>query len=79
MKVLRKIVCKSKIVRIISQKIRESCRIQPTNEWIEIRRECDEHVTRMDAERLVKISRGKISEGRSPVRPKSRWNDLILD
>jgi hypothetical protein len=35
---------------------RQSCGIQPIDEWME-RREWDEHVTRMDAERLVKISR----------------------
>ena len=37
-----------------SQQIRESCGIQPINEWAERRRsEWDQHVTRMDAERLV--------------------------
>ena len=41
------------------------------------RRECDEHVTRMDAERLVKISRDNIPDGRSPGRPKRRWSDLM--
>ena len=58
-KVLRKIVGKTKIDRIRSQQIRESCGTQPINEWEEIRRrrrEWDEHVTNMDAERLVKIS-----------------------
>ena len=44
------------------------------------RREWNEHVTRMDAERLVKISRDNIPAGRSsPGRPKRRWSDLILD
>jgi hypothetical protein len=44
------------------------------------RREWDEHVMRMDAERLVKISRDNIPAGRSsPVRPKRRWSDLIHD
>ena len=51
MKVLRKIVGKTKIGRIRSQKIRESCGIQPINEWVERKREWDQHVTRMDAER----------------------------
>ena len=37
-----------------------------------------DHVTGMDAERLVKISRDNIPAGRkSPRRPKRRWNDLI--
>ena len=57
MKVLRKIVGKTKIDRIRNQQIRESCGIQPINEWEEHRTEWDKHVTRMDAERLVKISR----------------------
>jgi hypothetical protein len=44
------------------------------------RREWDQHVTRMDAERLVKISRGNIPFGRrSPGRLKRRWSDLIID
>jgi hypothetical protein len=61
MKLLRKRVHKTKIDRIRSQQIRESCGIQPVNEWAERRRrEWDEHVTRMDAERLVKISRENI-------------------
>ena len=54
-----------------SQQIRESCCIQCINEWVERRREWDEHVTRMDAERLVKISRDNIPAGRrSPGSPK---------
>ena len=55
MKVLRKVVGYTKIDRIRSQKIRESCGIQPINEWVERRRrKWDQHVTRMD-EYLFKI------------------------
>ena len=59
-KVLRGIDDKTKIERIRSQQIRESCGIQPINEWMQRRRrrrrkEWEEHVTRVDAERLVKI------------------------
>ena len=54
MKVKGKIVGKTKN-RIRNQQTRESCGIQPVNDWME-RREWDEHVTRMDAVRLVKIS-----------------------
>ena len=81
MKVLRKIVGKTKIDRIRSQQIRISCGIQPVNEWVERRRrEWDKHVTRMDAELLIKISRDNIPvRRRSPGRPKRRWNDLIID
>ena len=73
MKVLRKIV-DMKIDGISSQEIRESYSIQPINDWVERRRgEWDQHVTRMDAERLVKRSRDSIPVGiRCPGRPKRR-------
>ena len=58
MNVLRKIVGKIKTDRIKSQQIRKSCGTQPINEQMGRRRgEWDEHVTRMDFERLVKISK----------------------
>ena len=38
MKELRKIFGKTKIDRIRSQKLRESCGIQPINKWVENRR-----------------------------------------
>ena len=47
MKVLRKIIGKTKIDKIRSQQIRESCGIQPINEWMKRRSEWDAHVTRM--------------------------------
>ena len=62
MKVLRKIVGKTKIDRIRSQQIRESCGIQPISEWVKIRiRNWDDYVTRLDVERLVKISRDNVA------------------
>ena len=44
-----------------------------------IRREWEEHVTtRMDAEKLVKITKSNIPAGRRfPRRPKRRWSELI--
>ena len=59
MKVLGKIVKNIKINRTRSRQIREFCGIQPINEWMVRMREWDEHVTRIDAEQLVKISRDK--------------------
>jgi hypothetical protein len=53
-----------KINRTRSKTIRKSWIIKPINEWVERRREWDEHVTRMDVVRLVKISRDNISAGR---------------
>ena len=82
MKVLRKVVGKTKVDRIRSQQIRESCGIQPINECVKRRRrrEWDQHVTRVDAERLVIISRYNIPVERgSPRRPKRIWSDLIMD
>ena len=67
MKVLKKIFGKTTINRIRSEIIGESWIIQPINGWLESRRrrgEWDEHVTRMDTERLVKILRGNIPAGR---------------
>jgi hypothetical protein len=46
---------------------------------VERRREWEEHVTRMNAERLIKISRDNIPVGRCPGRPKRRWSYLIYD
>ena len=69
MKIPRKNSWKN-INRIRSQQIRESSDIQTNNEWAERRREWDQHVTRMDAERLVKISRDNIpTRRRSPGPP----------
>ena len=51
MKVLRKIVGKTKIDRIRNQQISESCGIKFINEWMESRRgDWDEHATRIYAE-----------------------------
>ena len=77
---LRKIVGKTKIDGIKSQQIRESWGMQPINEWVERRRrEWDQHVIRMNAERLVKISRDNIPFGRRSLgSPKRRWSDLII-
>ena len=50
-----------------------------TKEWVERRRrEWDEHVITMNAERLVKISRDNVHAGRrSPGRQERGWSDLI--
>ena len=70
MKVVRKIVGRTKIHRIRSQQIRESFDILPINEWVRRRRR------EWDAKRLVEISRNNISTARSPGRPK-RLNPLL--
>ena len=57
-KVLRKIVGKTKTDVIRNYEIQESCGIQPISKWVKTRRrrEWGKHVTRMNAERLVQIS-----------------------
>ena len=76
MKALKKIAGKTKIDGLRSQKFREFCGIQPFNEWVERRWGWDKHVTRMDAERLVKISRDNIPAGRSPGPQKNKMERL---
>ena len=70
-----------KIDKIRRQQIRESCGVQTINEEVERRRkEWDEHITRMDAEILLKISRDNIPAGRRSLgRRKRRWSDVIPD
>ena len=78
--ILRTRVGKTKIDRIRSQHIRYSGGIQTINEWVERRRDWDEHVTRINAQRLVKFSRANIPARRwSPGHPNRRWSDLIRD
>ena len=43
------------------------------------RKQFDEHVTRMNAERLVKIPRDNMPAGTSSELPKTRWSLLIRD
>ena len=68
-------------IQHIKAALTNSCGIIPTSEWVERRRrEWDEHVTIMDAERLLKIPKDNIPDGRrSPGLPKTRWSHLISD
>ena len=73
MKVLRKIVVRTKIGKITSQQIRNSCGIKPINQWVEKRgREWDENITRMDAAELK--SPGEIHPREEDLQDK--WNRL---
>jgi hypothetical protein len=55
--------------------------LRKINEWVERRRRrnWDEHVTRMDAERLVTIWWDNMPAGKLLGRPKRTWSDLISD
>ena len=57
MKILRKIVDKTKIDRITSQQISESCCIQPINDWVkeEEEEEEEENGTNMQQEWMLRI------------------------
>ena len=77
MKIPRKKVAETKVYRIRNQQIREPCGIKPIHEWMDRRRKgWDGHVTRIDSQRLVKISRDNVPARRFPDRPKRRWRDL---
>jgi hypothetical protein len=68
-------VDKIKIDWIRSQRI---LGIQPINEWVERRaKEGDKHVKRMNAERLIKISRDNLPVIGRSGHTKGRWGDLI--
>ena len=74
MNVLTKVVCKTKVYRIRSQQMRESCGMQPTNEWVERRRrDWGKHVIRINAEKLFKISRNNTLRKKITGRPKRRF------
>ena len=62
----KKIVFKHAYFFFCKKQTTQSRGNQPINEWVERRRrrQCDEPVTRIDAEILVKISRDNIPAGR---------------
>jgi len=58
MKFLRKIIAKIKICRISNENIRQTCNIQNIADWITRRRhEWNEHITRMNPQRIVRQAR----------------------
>lgn len=79
MKTLRKIVGITRRDHIRNDQIREQCKIQPIREWTQIRRQqWNEHVSRMEEDRIARIARDNYPSGRrSPGRPLSRWRDTL--
>ncbi|XP_057666772.1 uncharacterized protein LOC130900278 [Diorhabda carinulata] len=77
MKVLRRIARKTLLDRERSENIRK-CKIYDVNEWVLSRKkEWNEHISRMDNNRLVKIARDKSPLGRrSTDRPRKRWSRI---
>lgn len=77
MKILRSITGKTLRDRIRSEDIRTTCETQDVVRWVrQRRRNWNEHVTRMDNDRIVKIARNLKPRGaRLPGRPRKRWRD----
>jgi hypothetical protein len=58
MKVLRKIIGKTRRERISNENIRQTCNIQNNADWITRRRhEWNEHITRMNTQIIVRQAR----------------------
>ncbi|XP_056629875.1 uncharacterized protein LOC130440639 [Diorhabda sublineata] len=79
-KVLHRIAGKTLLDRERSENIRRLCKIDHVNEWVLSRkeREWNEHISCMDNNRLVKITRNKSPLGRkSTGRPRKRWSDNL--
>ena len=79
MNTLRRIIGKTRLDRVRNEYAREQCEIQPINDWVIRRRqEWNDHVSRMDANRIAKITRDNIPTGRrSPGRPRKRWSGSL--
>jgi hypothetical protein len=75
MKVLRKIIGKTRRGSISNENIRQTCNIQNIAKWITRRRhEWNEHITRMSPQRIVRQVRENHPRTRRSVgRPKKRW------
>ena len=74
MRVLRIIVGKREVARIRSKQFGDYCDVQPINEgWKGEEENGKKHLTKKDADRMVKISRNNIpARWLSPGRPKRR-------
>jgi hypothetical protein len=79
MKGLRKIIGKARSARISNENIRQKCNIQNIADWITRRRhEWNEHITRMNPQRIVRQARDNHPRTRRSVgRPKKRWKDNL--
>lgn len=77
MRVLRTITGKTLRDRIRSETIRETCKVQDIVRWTrQRRRDWNEHVSRMDNNRIARMARdGKVGGRRLPGRPLKRWKE----
>ncbi|XP_044760249.1 uncharacterized protein LOC123317707 [Coccinella septempunctata] len=76
-KALRSIAGKTLLDRIPNSQIRELCKVQDVVRWgRQRRRDWNQHVSRMDPQRLARIARDLKPLGkRPPGRPFNRWRD----
>jgi predicted GTPase len=79
MKVLRNIIGRTRRDRISNEIIRQTCNIQNIADWITRRsHEWNEHITRMNLQRIVRQARDNHPRTRRSVgRPKKRWKDNL--
>lgn len=79
MRVLRRMTGKTLLDRERSESIRRTCNVESVNEWtLNRKKEWNEHISRMDDRRMVRIARDKSPLGRrSPGRPRKRWSDNL--
>lgn len=81
MKILRRIDGKTLRDRTRSQDIRNKYNVTNINEWIKMRRiKWNEHIDRMTTDRIVKIARDQLPNGRRSIgRPPKRWRDNLSE
>ncbi|XP_019755972.1 uncharacterized protein LOC109534668 [Dendroctonus ponderosae] len=76
MKILRRITGKTLLDREGSENVRIACNVKNINKWVANRKkEWNEHITRIDHRRLVRMARNKSPLGRRDVgRLRKRWS-----
>ena len=79
MRVLRRIAGKTLLDRERNESIRRACKVENVNEWVLSRKEeWNEHISRMDNRRIVRVARDKSPLGRRSLgRPRKRWSDNL--
>lgn len=79
MKVLRRILGKTLLDQERSETIRRNCQTENVADWVSNRKkEWNNHINRMDNNRIVRIARDNSPIGRRSVgRPKRRWKDNL--
>lgn len=79
MKILRKIAGKTLFDRERSDNVRRTCGVDNISDWVLARKmEWNDHISRMDQRRIVRIARDESPIGRRSLgRPRKRWSDNL--